>query len=369
MPLPITDAFAGLPDPRLDRNKLHRLTDILAIALCAVIGGADTWEQIAEYGRRKEPFFRRFLALPNGIPSHDTFYRVFAALDPAAFAECFGRWMAAACEGTGLVPVAIDGKSARRSRRATFSGCLHLVSAWATENGVALGQVSVADGSHEIAAVPELLAVLDLGGALVTLDAAGCQVGIARQIREQGGDYLLAVKGNQPALQEAVHAAFDRAGDEEFAGCDTAAAVEDGHGRHEERYVTVIYDPEGLPADWPDVAAVVLVGREREVAGVNASTARYYITSHRGSAAELGRLIRGHWGIENHLHWVLDVAFREDASRTRAGHAGANLGMLRRVAVSLLKRAGGHGSIQTKRLTAGWDDDFLLTALRGIPTS
>jgi predicted transposase YbfD/YdcC len=369
MPLPIPDAFADLPDPRLDRNKLHPLTDILAIALCAVIGGAETWEQIAEYGRRKEAFFRRFLKLPNGIPSHDTFYRVFCALDPAAFAERFGRWMAAACEGTGLVPVAVDGKAARRSKKATFSGCLHLVTAWATENGVALGQVSVADESHEIAAIPELLAVLDLGGALVTLDAAGCQKETLGQIREQGGDYLVTVKGNQPALQKAVHAAFDRAGEAEFAGCDMSGEVEDGHGRHEERYVTVIYDPAGLPGDWPDVAAVVLVGREREVGGTNASTARYYVTSHRGTAAELGRLVRGHWGIENHLHWVLDVAFREDASRTRAGHAGANLGMLRRVAVSLLKRAGDHGSIQTKRLMAGWDDEFLLTTLRGIPAS
>jgi predicted transposase YbfD/YdcC len=371
MPLPIADAFAGLPDPRLDRNKLHRLTDILALALCAVLGGAETWEQIAEFGRRKEAFFRRFLALPNGIPSHDTFYRVFCALDPAKFAGCFGRWMAAACEGTGLVPVAIDGKAARRSKKATFSGCLHLVSAWATENGVALGQVSVADGSHEIAAIPELLAVLDLGGALVTLDAAGCQVEIARQIRGQGGDYLLAVKGNQPDLHRAVVGAFDRALDAEFAGAryDQHAGEEDGHGRREERYVTVLYDPPGLPPGWPDAAAVVQVNRERVAGGTREATTHYYLTSYRGTAAELGRLVRGHWGVENGLHWVLDVAFREDQSRTRAGHAGANLGMLRRVAVSLLKRAGDHGSIQTRRLMAGWDDDFLLTALQGIPTS
>ena len=371
MPLPITDAFADLPDPRLDRNKFHALTDILAIALCAVIGGAETWEQIAEYGRRKEAFFRRFLALTHGVPSHDTFYRVFCALDPAEFADCFGRWMAAACEGTGLVPVAIDGKAARRSRKATFSGCLHLVTAWATENGVALGQRSVADGSHEIAAVPELLRVLDLTGALVTLDAAGCQKEIAGQIREQGGDYLLAVKGNQPDLRDAVAAAFDRALDAEFAGVryDQHAGEEDGHGRHEERYVTVIYDPPGLPPGWPDVAAVVEVNRERVAGGKREVTSHHYLTSYRGTAAELGGLVRGHWGIENGLHWVLDVAFREDQSRTRAGHAGANLGMLRRVAVSLLKRAGDHGSIRTRRLMAGWDDDFLLTTLRGIPAS
>lgn len=371
MPLPITDAFADLPDPRLDRNQLHGLTDILAVALCAVIGGAETWEQIAEYGRRKEAFFRRFLTLAHGIPSHDTFYRVFCALDPAKFADCFGRWMAAACEGTGLVPVAVDGKAARRAKRATFSGCLHLVTAWAVENRLVLGQVSVADGSHEIAAIPELLRVLDLAGALVTLDAAGCQRGNATLIREGGGHYLLAVKGNQPALSAAVQEVFDRALEVEFAGVryDEHATEEDGHGRREERYVTVVYDPPGLPPDWPDVAAVVQVNRERTAGGERAGTTHYYLTSYRGTAAELAGYVRGHWGIENGLHWVLDVAFREDQSRTRAGHAGTNLGMLRRVAVSLLKRAGDHGSIQTKRLMAGWDDDFLLTTLRGIPAS
>jgi predicted transposase YbfD/YdcC len=369
MPLPIADAFADLPDPRLDRNQLHALTDILAIALCATIAGAEGWEQVAEYGRSKEAFFRRFLPLANGIPSHDTFYRVFTRLDPDQFAACFGRWMAAACEGTGLVPVAIDGKSARRSRKDTFTGRLHLVSAWAAENRLILGQVSVADGSHEIAAIPELLRVLDLTGALVTLDAAGCQVGIARQIREKGGEYLLAVKGNQPTLHAAVTAVFDRACEADFAGVrhDGHESVADAHGRHEERYVTVVYDPPGLPADWPDVAAVVEVNRVREVGGERAEATHHYLTSHRGSAAELGRLVRGHWGVENGLHWVLDVVFREDESRTSAGHAGANLGMLRRVAVSLLKRAADHGSIQMRRMKAAWDDEFLLTVLQGIP--
>ena len=200
MPLSIAEAFADLPDPRLDRNQLHRLSDILTIALCAVISGAEGWEQIAEYGRAKEPFFRKYLALPHGIPSHDTFYRVFTRLDPDRFAACFGKWMAAACRDTGLVPIAIDGKAARRSKKDTFTGRLHLVGAWATENRLILGQVSVADGSHEIAAIPELLRVLDLSRALVTLDAAGCGTAVAAQIREQGGDYLLAVLGNLRAL-------------------------------------------------------------------------------------------------------------------------------------------------------------------------
>lgn len=369
MPLAITDVFADLPDPRLDRNKRHHLTDILTIALCALLCGANTWEQIAAYGVAKQDWFRRFLPLPNGIPSHDTFYRVFTALDPEAFAERLGRWMAAACEAAGLVPIAIDGKSARRAKRDTATGRLHLVSAWATENGLTLGQVAVPDGSNEIAVIPELLRTLELAGALVTIDAAGCQTDNARLIRQGGGHYLLATKGNQPTLEAAIRAVFDGACAAEFEGVrhDSHATAEDGHGRHEERYVTVIYDPVGLPADWPDVAAVVQVAREREVGGKNTSTTHYYLTSYAGTAAEMGGFVRGHWGIENGLHWVLDVAFREDESRTRSGHAGENLGLIRRAAVSLLKRAGAKGSIETRRLRAGWDQEFLLQVLQGIP--
>jgi predicted transposase YbfD/YdcC len=369
MPLAITDVFADLPDPRLDRNKRHHLTDILTIALCALLCGANTWEQIAAYGLAKQDWFRRFLPLANGIPSHDTFYRVFTALDPKAFAERLGRWMAAACEAAGLIPIAIDGKSARRAKRDTATGCLHLVSAWAAENGLTLGQVAVPDGSNEIAVIPELLRTLELAGALVTIDAAGCQTENARLIREGGGHYLLATKGNQPALEAAVQAVFDRACAAGFEGVrhDSHASVEDGHGRHEERYVTVIHDPVGLPAGWPDAAAVVQVGREREAGGKNTGTTHYYLSSYAGTAAEMAGFVRGHWGIENGLHWVLDVAFREDESRTRSGFAGENLGLVRRAAVCLLKRAGEKGSIETKRLRAGWDDDFLLKVLQGIP--
>jgi predicted transposase YbfD/YdcC len=361
------DYFADLPDPRVDRTKKHLLGDILAIAVCAVIAGADSFPEVETFGEAKESWLRRFLALPNGIPSHDTFNRVFAALDRRAFAACFARWMAALCEAVGLRAIAIDGKAARAAPRDTFSGCLHLVSAWAVENHLILGQEAVADGANEIAAIPELLQVLELKGALVTIDAAGCQVEIARQIRAKKGHYLLAVKGNQPGLFEAVTAVFDRACAADFAGVryDTAAQVEDAHGRHEERYVTVIYDPEGLPPEW-GAAAVVQVGRERQAEGKNTSTAHYYITSYRGRAAVLGRHIRGHWGIENGLHWVLDVAFREDANRTRLRNAGANLGLVRRVATSLLKQAPGKGSIKGKRLHAALDDNYLSQILQGI---
>ena len=358
--------FAELPDPRVDRTKRHRLDDILVIALCAVICGADSFEEIERFGKARRGWLGAFLALPNGVPSHDTFNRVFAALDRRKFAECFGRWMAGLCAATGLRAIAVDGKAVRAAPGDTFSGCLHLVSAWATENGVALGQVAVEDGSHEIAAVPELLRVLDLTGALVTLDAAGCQKETLRQIREQGGNYLVAVKGNQPALHAAALAAFDRACEAEFAGCGMSEAVEDGHGRHEERYVTVIPEPAGLPDGWADVRAVVVVGRERAVEGANASTCHLYITSLRASAEQLAGYVRGHWGIENGLHWCLDVAFREDANRTRDTNAGANLGAIRRAAVSLLKQDPDRGSIKAKRLNAALDEKYLERVLRGF---
>jgi predicted transposase YbfD/YdcC len=360
--------FADLPDPRVDRTKKHALGDILVIALCAVVCGADSWEEVEAFGEAKQDWLRRFLRLPHGIPSHDTFYRVFARLDPQAFGACVAEWMGALCEVTGLRHIAIDGKSARSAPQGTFSGCLHLVSAWAAENRLILGQQAVADGSHEIAALPELLQVLELKGALVTLDAAGCQKEIARQIRGQGGDYLLAVKGNQPTLEAAVRAVFERACEADFAGIehDGHEAVEDGHGRHEERYTTVVYDPSGLPPEWPEVAAVVLVGRERVVKGVRTDTSHYYVTSLRGTAAELGRLIRRHWAVENELHWCLDVSFGEDGNKTAAGHAGANLGLVRRVAASLLKQDPGKGSIKGKRLKAALDEKYLTQVLQGF---
>lgn len=368
MPLETSFAryFAELPDPRADRTKKHALSDILGVTLCAVICGADSFEEIERFGAARLDWLRRFFPLANGVPSHDTFNRVLAALDPRAFAAGFGRWMAALGTAAGLKVIAVDGKAVRSAPGDTFSGCLHLVSAWATENGLILGQEAVADGSHEIAAVPALLRALDLTGALVTLDAAGCQKATVRQIRDQGGDYLVAVKGNQPALQRAVHAAVERAGAGGFAGCDMVSAVEDGHGRHEERYVTVLRDPGGLPAEWADVGAVVVVGREREVAGRNASTAHYYLTSLRSSAAEMAGYVRGHWGVENGLHWCLDVSFREDANRTRDTNAGANLGMVRRVAASLLKQDAGKGSIKAKRLNAAWDLEYLGRVLQGF---
>jgi predicted transposase YbfD/YdcC len=364
--------FADLPDPRVERTKKHALTDILVVAVCAVICGADSFEAIERYGRLKLDWLRQFVPLTNGVPSHDTFNRVLGAIDRTAFAAGFGRWMAALGDAAGLRQIAIDGKALRGAPADTFAGCLYLVNAWATENHLFLGQEAVADGSHEIAAVPALLRVLELEGALVTLDAAGCQKAIAQQIRARGGDYLLAVKGNQPALHAAVVAAVDRAADADFAGpeCDTHATDERGHGRAESRVVTVVADPDGLPDEWPDVAAVVVVARERTVGrGEPAETLHYYLTSRRGTAAQIGAFVRGHWGVENGLHWCLDVAFGEDGNRTRDANAGANLGALRRVAASLLQQDPGRGSAPTKRLAAALDEQYLLKVLHGFKPS
>jgi hypothetical protein len=246
MAIPLLTVFADVPDPRREtKNKRHELVDILTLATCAVIAGADGWDQVAAFGRAKRALFAPHLRLPNGVPSPDTFERVFAKLDPNAFADRFGRWMAAACEGTGLVHVAVDGKSARRATADTFTGCLHLVEAWAVENRLILGQRSVPSGGHEITTAPDLLAALDLKGAVVTIDAAFCQKELVSQIRAQGGHYVVCVKGNQKGLHDAVADVFARAGEDAFAGCDMAAEVEDGHGRSEERYVTTGHGPRG----------------------------------------------------------------------------------------------------------------------------
>src|SRR5436305_3429902 len=360
--------FGQLADPRTTHTCKHLLTDVLVIGLCAVLGGADTWDDVALFGRSKKEWFSRFLGLPNGIPSHDTFNRVFAALDPAAFQECFVSWMNAVCGRLGLSRLQVDGKSLRGSRgRAGKLGCLHTVSLWAADTGLTLGQVAVDDKSNEITAIPQLLRLLDLEGALVTIDAMGCQKEIARQIRASNGHYVLAVKENQPARYTDVQGCFLRAIEADFAGLRHAVLEEGprkGHGRQESRVYTVIYGPPGLGtrAEWLDLKAIIMVYRERQVGQDSEGSSdevSYYIASSDAPVVELEGGIRSHWGIENKVHWVLDVVFREDASRVRAGHAAENLGWLRRVALALLKQDDGKDSIKCKRLKAGWNNDFL----------
>lgn len=369
--LAIQTHFAALEDPRIDRTRRHALLDIVVIALCAVICGAEGWVDIADYGVAKYDWLKTFLALPHGIPSHDTFRRVFCLLDPCAFQECFQRWVDALSAGLGLKRIAIDGKTLRRSfDRATGKAALHLVSAWATTQHLVLGQVAVDSKSNEITAIPKLLELLDVSGAMVTIDALGCQKEIAAKIREGGGDYVLAVKDNQPHLLEDIQLCFERGLDNDFAGLEHSyhEAIYDGHGRVEAHQVHTIMHPQGIRdlALWKDLKAITLIYSERQEVGQEATAeVRYYIGSRLAKASAYAGYVRGHWGIENGLHWVLDVSFDEDHSRMRTDHSAENMALLRRLALSLLKRHGGRGSIRGKRKQSGWNDKVLVEVLSG----
>jgi len=371
--LSLLSHFANLPDPRVERTKHHRLLDIVAIAICAVIGGADDWVAVEAFGKAKFDWLKRFLELPNGIPSHDTFGRVFARIDPEAFAACFRSWVAALCDCLGLEQVAIDGKALRRSHdKGKGKAALHLVSAWACASQLTLAQQATDAKSNEITAIPKLLELLDLHGALVSIDAMGCQKDIARQIREQGGDYLLAVKDNQPHLHQDIEAFFFAGLDDDFADVTYAYAFSEevGHGREEERGCWV-FNASDVPirdADlWLDLRTVGVVVSERALADKSSAEVRCYISSRVLDAKEFAAGVRDHWGIENGCHWVLDVAFDEDRSRVRKDHAPENLALLRRLALSLLKRAQGvKCGVKNRRLTAGWDTTFLERVLLGF---
>jgi len=363
----LAEHFAELPDPRMMRTRRHRLDDILMIALCAMICGAKSFEAIEAFAEGRQDWLKGFLKLPNGIPSHDTIYRVFCALDAKVSAACFGRWMNELSETLGFKHIAIDGKSLRGAKGNTFTGCVHLVSAWATEHGLLLGQESVEEKSNEIPAIPVLLKTLHLKGALVTIAAAGCQTEIVETIRDGGGDYLLAVKGNQPTLEAAVEKVFADACATDFEGVSFTqhSTIDDRHGRHEERCITVIENPLGIPADWWNLAAVIQINRERCVNGKNLSTTHYYITSLKGSSKVMAHLIRRHWAIENELHWVLNVSFGEDANRTCDRNASANLGIVRRTAIALLKQDDSKGSKPLKAFRAALNLEYLEMILLG----
>jgi predicted transposase YbfD/YdcC len=359
--------FAPLKDPRRRHGRLHRLLDIVAIAICAVIAGADDWQQVEAFGRRRHPWLKGFLALPNGIPSHDTFERVFDRLDPQAFQACFRHWVQALAERLGVKQVAIDGKALRGSAAGGL-GPLHLVSAWATAHHLLLGQVAVADKSNEIPAVPRLLELLDLHGALVTLDALGCQKEIAQKVVAAGGDYLLTVKDNQPALFEDIQACFAKALDGDFAGLDhdRYESAGRGHGRQEKRCCYILRELEGIRQreTWPGLSVIGLCYSERTAGGETSAEVRYFIGSKAAGARYYGKALRGHWGIENCLHWQLDITFGEDGSRVSRRHGAENFALLRRLALVLLKQHPDKGSMACKRLSAAWDTDFLEEVLR-----
>ena len=374
----LVEALKAVPDPRRQcQNLRHPLADVLALGFCGVLCGCDDFVEIEEFARSKVDFFRRFLALPHGVPSHDTFRRVFQAVCPQALQRCLIAWLqglrqaAPPGPGDGAV-VAIDGKTLRRTfDRGRGLGALHLVSAWASANGLTLGQVAAGAKSNEITAIPRLLELLDLRGCVVTIDAAGCQKDIAAQIVAKGADYVLALKENQPALYEQVADYFLGQIAEASGGeLRRHLRAEEGHGRTETRETFVAPAPKGMvaPGAWAGLATVAVVIRRcvDHATGKASDEVRFFISSLPARARRLAAAVRQHWGIENGLHWVLDVAFGEDRMRQRDRNGAENLALLNRLAVSLLRgdktvKAG----VKCKRKTAGWNDDYLLRLLLG----
>ncbi len=370
----LVEHFSDLEDPRIDRTKRHGLIDILVIAICAIICGADSWVAVELFGKAKIGWLRTFLELPNGIPSHDTFGRVFARLDPEQFQQRFLDWVRAVEALTVGQVIAVDGKTLRRSHdRRQGQEAIQMVSAWATANSLVLGQRKVDQQSNEITAIPELLQVLELSGCLVTLDALGCQKEIAEVIVAQEADYVLALKENQGQLYEDVVLAFEDALAHGWQGIqhDQHKTVSKGHGRVEIRQCWTISGADyvehlrGGP-DWPNLQTIAMVVAERRVGDQRSLQARYYISSLGNNARQLLHATRTHWQVENALHWVLDIAFREDESRVRKDHAAQNFAILRHIALNLLKQdQTTKVGIKNKRLKAGWDETYLLHLLRG----
>lgn len=364
------ELFAQLPDPRVERTRRHSLESILFLCLCGVVCGANDLVSIERFGIARRAFLEKFVEFPNGIPSHDTLGRVLAKLNPTALENLFARWMRGVAEATDQDVVAIDGKTLRRAFDKAGGGAfITMVSAWSTANGVVLGQVGTDEGSNEIDALPHLLELLHLKRCLVTIDAAGCQTKVAQKIVDAGGDYLLAVRENQPKLFEAVRERLEavRASSRSPGRGRRATTTENSRGREETRrcWVVPIGDEFPAPARWKNLAQLVLFESERTIDGEVSTGSRYFITSRKSlTAKEALAAVRGHWQIENKLHWTLDVAFREDDSRLRAENAAENLAVVRHVALNLLRGVkGSKVGIKNRRLEAGWSDPFLMKVL------
>ena len=366
----VQDHFAKLTDPRR-REVTYPLINVVVIAVCAVICGADDFVAIAKYGRTKREWLSRFLDLSTGIPSHDRFNAILAAINPAEFEKCLLSWITALHEISDGQVIAIDGKTLRRSFDAASSkSAIHMVSAWATANHISLGQVVVDAKSNEITAIPQLLKLLDVSGALVTIDAMGCQTEIAQQIVDLKGDYCLAAKGNQPTLHQGIIDFFTQHLEDDFARTPVRRLETHGkgHGREETRLYFICPVPEDLPdrTRWAGLKAIGMAINITWRNGRECTEVRYYILSKYLAGHRFAQAVRGHWGIENQLHWILDVIFQEDLCRIRQGHADANFSILRRTALSMLKNEPTlKVGIKNKRLTAGWDDSYLEKVLFG----
>jgi predicted transposase YbfD/YdcC len=365
--------FAGLPDPRSGNAKAHIFLEILIIAILAVICGADGWSDVELFGKNKKEWLKTFLELPKGIPSHDTFGRVFAKINPEEFQKRFIEWVRAVEELTTGQVIAVDGKKLRRSHNhPAGKAAIYMVSAWATENQLVLGQTKVAEKSNEITAIPELLRLLDIAGCIVTIDAIGTQTEITETIIEGGGDYLLTVKENQGHLFEDIQCLFevDVAQGMKYAQYNYAKSINKGHGRIETRECWVTDWEEHLSLvrkqeAWKGLKSVVRIVSQRQIGETIEVETRYFISSLPANAKTILKAKRSHWKIENQVHWVLDIAFREDESRVRQENAAENLAVLRHMALNLLKKEKtANGGIRAKRLQAGWNNDYLITILR-----
>lgn len=363
----IIQHFSGIEDPRIARHKKHRLSDIFFIAICATICGADNWVAIETFGQAKKDWFTQLLNLEHGIPSHDTFGNVFAAIDTQKFSEAFSRWVADLAQLTQGQVIAIDGKCLRGSiDRASGKAAIYMVSAWAHQNQLVLGQQKVDDKSNEITAIPKLLLQLDIAGAVITMDAMGCQTKIAAQIIQQGADYVLSLKGNQGELHDDVKTFFNSS----LAPTIGNISYDGEHGRIETRTIRATADIQWLQerhSQWVGLNSIIAVTAKRELKNKTEEETRYFISSlDARDPKKLGHIVRAHWGVENNLHWVLDQAFDEDSHRARAGHSAANMAVMRHIALNLIKtEKTAKVGVKTKRLKAGWDNDYLLKILLG----
>lgn len=366
----ISRYFGNLSDPRRD-NKRHKLIDIITIAICAVICNADSFEHIAEFGQAKNEWLKNFLELPHGIPSADTFERVFSRINPEEFKNCFVQWIQAISRMTKGEVVAIDGKTLRRSHdKGNAKSAIHMVSAWACANGLVLGQMKTEEKSNEITAIPELLKILEIQGCIVTIDAMGCQKDICATIVEKDADYVFSLKGNQGNLHDDVRLFFQSKKENDFndISFDYHETIDADHGKIEIRRYWTTSDIDWLQGkeNWQKLQTICMVERERQFNDKTESETSYYIGSIADNAEQFAYAVRSHWAIENSLHWVLDVIFREDESRVRKGAASENFAMLRHIALNMIKKETSlKKSIKSKRLRAGWDNDYLLKVLSG----